>query len=105
VGTTRSPVHRMGALFGVVALVAHVECGIPVDLGGTAPGEEAGASDAGCPSLAAPGTKAPCEGCTAGSKGCQANGCFNGYLCDIVGEPDCKAPGTPCSDTTKFDAH
>jgi hypothetical protein len=86
-----------------LACTLGVACGEPVPLGGTAPGE-AGADATSCPGLAAPDTKASCEGCTEGSSGCQANGCFNGYLCDITGEPDCKAPGTSCSASGKPDA-
>jgi hypothetical protein len=87
----------------------HLACGMSVDLGGTAvdAGHEASvvSKDSGtCPSFARPDASAPCGACTKGSKGCQPNGCFNGYFCD-VGESDCKSPGTGCSSTVKADAH
>jgi len=84
---------------GLIALLAGAGCGASVDLGG------GGGLDSGsCAAFAAPGTSAPCSACSAGSSSCQANGCYNGYLCDVA-ERDCKAPGTACSSTTNFDAH
>jgi hypothetical protein len=80
-------------------------CGSSIDLGGTAPANDAdgGADAASCPNLAPPATTAPCDGCSKGSKSCQANGCFNGYLCN-VSERDCKVPGTKCEASSRVDA-
>ncbi len=75
-----------------------------VDLGGSAPGDgSAGADSATCATFAGPAADASCGACSKSSSTCQPNGCFNGYFCD-VSEHDCKAPGTPCSGTAKFDA-
>jgi hypothetical protein len=100
----------MQRLAGVAFMVVALACGTNVDLGGTADGGDAGdaraASDVGatCVTFAAPTTRASCSGCSRGSDACQPNGCFNGYFCDTSGQPDCKAPGTPCKAGDKTDA-
>ncbi len=68
-------------------------CGTNIDLGGTTPdaGRDAdrdasrsrdGASLV-CRYYAPPGDPAPCTSCKASSKGCQANGCYSGWYCDV----------------------
>ncbi len=74
-----------------------------------------GPVDAGAPDAGACGTKLPpasascCHACTAGSAGCQTNGCFGGWWCDEVNPSacSCKAPPTSCgggSDAGAVDA-
>jgi len=96
--TVRTRLARTG-----VACFLWAACGVPVDLGGTTPSQSSEGGDT-CSAFAAPDASASCSGCSAGSKTCQPNGCFNGYFCDLT-EHDCKAPGAPCSSTVKFDGH
>jgi hypothetical protein len=71
---------------------ALVGCGTNIDLGGSA---DASLDAGACPAFAPPAEDASCKACRHGSSGCQANGCYNGYSCD-VSERDCKSPGTAC---------
>ena len=92
---------------GVTCFALLVACGTGVDLGGPFPDasvETSRAEASTCSTFAGPTTDAPCSACSEGSKGCQPNGCYGGYFCDIS-EYDCKTPGTPCSTADKFDAH
>ena len=87
---------RLAVTFSCFA-VSVLACGANVDLGGGA-----GLDGGTCATFAAPATSATCSACSKGQT-CQPNGCFNGYYCDTA-VFDCKAPGTPCSSTSKFDA-
>jgi hypothetical protein len=57
------------------------------------PGDDA-APDAGlCSDYAGPDTSAACHACT--GAGCQQNGCFNGYYCNVV-TTHCVPPPDGC---------
>jgi hypothetical protein len=85
-----------------LALLLTTSCGTSVDLGGSA-GPADGASDAVvCPGLAPPSVDSTCEACNHGSDGCQANGCFNGFLC-FVATHDCRAPTSNCDASAPMD--
>ena len=71
-------------------------CGTPVFLGGVA--GDAGVDQAsGCAAFAPPSASSTCQACDPKESNCQANGCYNGYVCDRR-ESDCKDPKTPCPD-------
>jgi hypothetical protein len=101
-----------GAVFVLLALLP--ACwGTNVDLGGgtttldAAREDHASSADSDGGSLlclyyAPPSVSAPCKSCKAGSKGCQANGCYKGWYCD-VGYKQCDPPWY-CDAGTKHDA-
>lgn len=86
------------AWVGLLTFVGSAACGVSVDLGGSGQGDAAT-----CSTFAPASVDASCTGCSKGTQGCQANGCFNNYACD-QSALDCKAPGTPCSATGRLDA-
>jgi hypothetical protein len=55
---------------------------------------EAGAPGA-CTGYEPPGAPAPCTACIAGAANCQANGCFNGYYCEVATQ-DCQQAPAGC---------
>jgi hypothetical protein len=57
----------------------------------TPPPADGGTS--GCPDLRQPTEPAACTSCK--TQPCQANGCYNGYLCDVSTDK-CVVPTTPC---------
>jgi hypothetical protein len=56
---------------------------------------EAGAPLGACTGYDPPGAPAPCTACTAGAANCQANGCFNGYYCEVA-TVDCQPAPAGC---------
>jgi hypothetical protein len=48
-----------------------------------------------CAGYAAPGAASSCTACTPGSGGCQLNGCFNGYYCQLSSH-QCESPPAGC---------
>ncbi len=107
-GTVRA--RRLGAFLLSSLLAA---CGTNVDLGGQADGASAdGAADAPsetvaetgadadaegieCPGLADPHTPAACNACDPQFRDCQANGCYNGWYCNVASRY-CEPPPTTC---------
>jgi hypothetical protein len=56
---------------------------------------EAGASS--CPGYALPNEVADCIACDAGTSGCQANGCYGGYYCNVsLSFHKCAPPPSGC---------
>jgi hypothetical protein len=82
-------------------LAAPVACGTNVDLGGSADAtadtatSRPDAMSPTCPGYAPPDAAAKCFACNAGSKGCQANGCYNGYYCKLS-PLDCRSMKDAC---------
>lgn len=77
-----TPVHRE-IPNGVCALIA---------IDGGDGGLDGGAANA-CPGLAGPEVTAPCHACL--HPPCQANGCFNGFVC-VLATAICQPPGPGC---------
>ena len=75
-------------------LIPLLGCGTVVDLGGT--GAPDGSVDATiCGTLVAPTTPANCFACYRDASGCQPNGCYGGYWCN-VDAGDCRYPPSSC---------
>jgi hypothetical protein len=81
----------------LLALIAVSACGTNVDLGGG--GDAAKLHDSGppaCLGAAPPDASAKCIGCKVGHVSpCQANGCFDGYYCELS-RLDCQPMKEAC---------
>lgn len=60
--------------------------------------QDSGPPPNSCPGYAAPSQTAPCTSCTQGSSGCQMNGCFGGWWCNL-NTNKCNSPPSGCMDT------
>jgi len=86
-----SVVSVSGDQVSVCVDVSSAECGLN-------PGQQpsdAGAPNA-CPGWADPSTQASCSSCKQGSNGCQPNGCYGGWWCNMTANKCQSAPPQNC---------
>src|SRR5215472_3823977 len=91
----------------VVLLAMGSACLTNVDLGGTVPavtdaGGQQDSSPPSCGSLVAPSAPAPCNACSPQFSDCQANGCYNGWFCDVAARY-CRPPPTSCDAAAPYE--